>query len=81
MVIGSLPFLGLVVPNLVSMFRGDDLRSNLPWVCMVGVWIVGACDIIARIVIAPFEVPVSLVLGIVGAVVFVILLVRRRRGA
>ncbi len=80
-VIGSLPFLGLVVPNLVSMFRGDDLRSNLPWVCMVGVWIVGVCDIIARIVIAPFEVPVSLILGIVGAVVFVILLVRRRRGA
>ncbi len=80
-VIGSLPFLGLVVPNLVSMFRGDDLRSNLPWVCMVGIWIVGVCDILARIVIAPFEVPVSLILGMVGAVVFVLLLVRRRRGA
>jgi iron complex transport system permease protein len=78
-VVGSLPFLGLVVPNLVSLFRGDDLRSNLPWVCMVGIWLVGLCDIVARVIIAPFEVPVSLILGFVGAVVFVILLVRRRR--
>ncbi|KEP72453.1 iron ABC transporter permease, partial [Microbacterium sp. SUBG005] len=35
-VVGFLPFLGLVVPNLVSMWRGDDARSNLPWVCLGG---------------------------------------------
>ncbi|MDN6510883.1 MAG: ABC transporter permease [Corynebacterium sp.] len=80
-VVGNLPFLGLIVPNIVSMFRGDNLRSNLPWVAMLGMWILIICDIIARTVIMPFEVPVSLILGILGAVVFVFLLVRSRRYA
>ncbi len=80
-VVGNLPFLGLIVPNIVSMFRGDNLRSNLPWVAMLGMWILIICDIIARTVIMPFEVPVSLILGILGAIVFVMLLVRSRRYA
>lgn len=80
-VVGNLPFLGLIVPNIVSMLRGDDLRSNLPWVCLLGVGIVTVCDLIGRIVVMPFEVPVSLILGIVGAVVFVLLLLRQRRRA
>jgi iron complex transport system permease protein len=80
-VVGSLPFLGLIVPNIISMFRGDNLRSNLPWVVMLGMWILILADIFARTVIAPFEVPVSLILGILGAVVFVFLLVRGRRHA
>lgn len=80
-VVGNLPFLGLIVPNIISMFRGDNLRSNLPWVVMLGMWILILADIFARTVIAPFEVPVSLVLGILGAVVFVFLLLRGRRHA
>ena len=80
-VVGNLPFVGLVVPNVVALLRGDDLRSNLPWVCVLGVGLVTACDLVGRIVIAPFEVPVSLVLGIVGAVVFIAMILRgRRRG-
>lgn len=78
-VVGNLPFLGLIVPNMVSMFRGDDLRSNLPWVCLVGIGVVTVCDLISRTIIAPFEIPVSVVLGIVGAIVFVYLIVRRRK--
>lgn len=78
-VVGNLPFLGLIVPNIVSMVRGDDLRSNLPWVCLLGIAIVTVCDIIGRTIIMPFEVPVSLILGIVGAIVFIILLLRQRR--
>lgn len=77
-VVGSLPFLGLIVPNIVSMFRGDDLRSNLPWVCLTGIVVVTVCDLISRTIIAPFEIPVSVVLGIIGAVVFVFLIVRQR---
>ena len=77
-VVGNLPFLGLIVPNIVSMIRGDDLRSNLPWVALLGVGVVTACDIISRVIIMPFEVPVSLVLGSVGAVVFVAMLVSQR---
>ncbi|MBS4210360.1 iron chelate uptake ABC transporter family permease subunit [Bacillus sp. FJAT-50079] len=78
-VIGNLPFLGLIVPNIVSMFRGDDLRSNLPWVCVIGMGTITVCDIISRTIIMPFEVPVSLILGTVGAVVFIAILLRRRK--
>lgn len=79
-VVGNLPFLGLIVPNIVSMFRGDDLRSNLPWVGLLGIGIVTVCDLIGRTIISPFEVPVSVILGIIGAIVFVTLIVRQRRG-
>ena len=78
-VVGNLPFLGLIVPNLVSMIRGDDLRSNLPWVCLTGIAIVTVCDLIGRTIIMPFEVPVSVILGVVGSIVFVALLLRQRR--
>jgi iron complex transport system permease protein len=78
-VIGNLPFLGLIVPNIVSMYRGDDLRSNLPWVCVLGMGTITLCDIISRTIIMPFEVPVSLILGTVGAIVFIVILLRQRR--
>lgn len=80
-VVGNLPFLGLIVPNIVSMIRGDDLRSNLPWVCLLGIAIVTVCDLIGRTIIMPFEVPVSVILGIVGAAVFIFLLLKQRRHA
>lgn len=78
-VVGALPFLGLIVPNVVSMFRGDDLRSNLPWVCLLGIATVTICDLIGRTIISPFEMPVSVILGVIGAVVFVYLIVRSTR--
>lgn len=78
-VIGALPFLGLVVPNLVSMVRGDDLRTNLPWVVMAGVWTVIVCDVLGRTLIAPFEIPISLILALVGAAGFLTLLLRQAR--
>ncbi|MBO0899432.1 iron chelate uptake ABC transporter family permease subunit [Cellulomonas sp. zg-ZUI22] len=80
-VVGFLPFLGLVVPNVVSLLRGDDLRSNLPWVCLGGIALVTACDILGRVVRMPFEVPVGMILGLVGAAGFLALVLRvRRRG-
>ena len=78
-VIGNLPFLGLIVPNIVSMYRGDDLRSNLPWVCVTGMGIITLCDILSRTLIMPFEVPVSLILGTLGAITFVVILIKQRK--
>lgn len=80
-VVGFLPFLGLVVPNVVATLRGDNVRSNLPWVCLGGIALVTVCDIIGRVVRMPFEVPVSMVLGMVGAVVFITILMRGRSRA
>ncbi|APT93043.1 iron ABC transporter permease [Corynebacterium phocae] len=79
-VVGALPFIGLIVPNAVSLIRGDDLRSNLPWVCILGIGIVTLCDLVGRTIIAPFEMPVAVILGLVGAVVFIIMIVRSTRG-
>lgn len=78
-IVGFLPFLGLVVPNLVSMIRGDDLRSNIPWVCVGGTALIVSCDILGRLVRYPFEVPVAMILGVFGAAVFIMLLLRQRR--
>ena len=78
-VIGNLPFLGLIVPNIVSMYRGDDLRGNLPWVCVLGMGTITLCDIVSRTIIMPFEVPVSLILGTVGSITFIVILLRQRR--
>lgn len=80
-VVGSLPFLGLIVPNIVSMVRGDDLRSNVPWVCLLGIGIVTVCDLVGRVIIAPFEMPVSVILGVIGAIVFIIMIVRSARAS
>jgi len=78
-VIGNLPFLGLIVPNIVSMYRGDHLRSNLKWVCVLGMGIITLCDIISRTIIMPFEVPVSLILGTLGSITFITILIKQRR--
>ncbi|MDO5722150.1 MAG: iron chelate uptake ABC transporter family permease subunit [Actinomycetaceae bacterium] len=77
-VVGQLPFLGLLVPNLVALVRGDHLRSNLPWVVVVSIITVTACDILARVVIAPFEMPVGVILSIFGGAVFIFLVLRGR---
>ena len=66
-VVGSLPFLGLIVPNLVSLSMGDNLRTNLPWVCLSGIALVTVTDLLARTIISPFEMPVSVILGVLGA--------------
>ena len=78
-VVGFIPFLGLVVPNLVSMLMGDDLRANLPWVALTGTALLLACDLIGRTVIAPMEVPASVILGVVGAATFITLILRQQK--
>ncbi|SNT44047.1 ABC transporter permease [Rhodococcoides kyotonense] len=78
-VVGFIPFLGLIVPNLVSMILGDDVHKNLPWVAVIGAGLLLICDLIGRIVVAPMEIPASVILGVVGAVVFIVLIVRQRR--
>lgn len=78
-VVGFIPFLGLIVPNIVSMALGDDVRRNLPWVAVLGVGLLLACDLLGRTVVAPMEIPASVILGAVGAAVFVLLVLRQRR--
>ncbi|TQI79118.1 iron complex transport system permease protein [Serratia fonticola] len=80
-VIGVLPFLGLIVPNIVSMIFGDNLRRTVPWVALFGALLVIGCDIIGRLIIHPFEIPVSALLGVLGAAMFLMLIIRGKRHA
>lgn len=72
--VGMLPFLGLVVPNLVSLYIGDNARRSLPWIALLGAGLVLTCDIIGRVVNYPFEIPIGTVLGLVGGGIFLTLL-------
>ncbi|MGY0560626.1 ABC transporter permease [Luteimonas sp. A277] len=79
--VGIIPFLGLVVPNVVSLLVGDNMRRAVPWVAIGGAGFVLACDIFGRLVRAPYEIPISVVVGVAGSGIFLYLLLRRRRGA
>ncbi|MCZ2823076.1 MULTISPECIES: ABC transporter permease [unclassified Modestobacter] len=78
---GMIPFLGLVVPNIISLLIGDNVRRAIPWVAGLGAVFVLACDLIARVVRFPYEIPLSVIVGIVGAALFLWLLLRRRSRA
>lgn len=75
--VGMIPFLGLVAPNLVSMAMGDNVRRTLPWVAVFGAGLVLACDILGRVVNAPYEIPIGTLLGIIGSFLFLYILLRR----
>jgi iron complex transport system permease protein len=76
-VVGTIPFVGLVVPNIMSRFAGENLRHTLPWVAGGGGALVLACDILGRLFRFPYEVPVGTILGVVGAILFLMLLLGR----
>ncbi|MFI0396269.1 ABC transporter permease [Paracoccus jiaweipingae] len=75
--VGMIPFVGLVVPNIVSRLMGDNLRRSLPVVALAGAGLVLGCDLIGRLLVWPYEIPVGTILGVVGAVLFLWLLHRR----
>ena len=80
-VVGNVPFLGIIIPNLVSIYMGDNLRENLPYIALISMLVIIIADLISRTIIAPFEVPVSLILGSLGSISFLILLFRKKVGS
>jgi len=76
LVAGVIPFLGLVIPNLVSLYMGDNIKRTLPVTMFTGAIFLIICDLIAR---ALGEQPISLVVGVVGAVLFLVILLAKRR--
>lgn len=81
MIVGQLPFLGLIVPNLVSYFHGDNLKRNIPLTAMYGAFLVLACDLVSRVIIFPHEMPISIVISILSGVVFIAMLLRGKQSA
>jgi ABC-type enterochelin transport system, permease component len=79
--VGSVPFLGLIVPNVVAMTIGDNMRRSLPWVALLGAGLVLVCDIFGRLIIRPYEMPIGAVMGVIGSLFFLYLLLRRNSRA
>ncbi|MEC7258618.1 MAG: iron chelate uptake ABC transporter family permease subunit [Pseudomonadota bacterium] len=79
--LGAIPFVGLVVPNLVARYTGDNLRAALPLTALTGAALVLAADIAARVIRQPFEIPVAAITGILGSGLFLLLLYRGRARA
>lgn len=78
-VTGAIPFLGLIAPNIVSRLIGDNMRRAVPLVALLGAALVLLSDIVGRLVRFPFELPVSVVMGVIGGVVFLWLLISTAR--
>jgi len=79
--VGMLPFLGLIIPNIVSIYRGDHLRKSLPHTALLGAVFVLACDILGRVIIFPYEISIGLMVGVIGSAIFLFMLIRRGRYA
>lgn len=75
--VGTIPYLGLIIPNIVSMFKGDKIRGSLLDTALFGAVFVLACDIIGRLVIYPYEIPINLTVGVLGSLIFIGLLAHR----
>lgn len=73
-VVGQISYIGLIIPNIVALFKGDKIRGTLIDTALSGALFVLICDIIARSVIKPYEIPIELVVGIVGSIIFIIML-------
>ncbi|EPS8269542.1 enterochelin ABC transporter permease CeuB [Campylobacter coli] len=76
--VGVIPFLGLIIPNLVAIYRGDNLKKNLIYIALCGALFLLICDIISRLVIFPFEMPLSITTGVLGSLIFIFLLLKRK---
>ncbi|TGA68459.1 ABC transporter permease [Aliivibrio fischeri] len=79
MIVGQLPFLGLIVPNLVAQFYGDNLRRNIPLTAIVGAILILACDVVGRVIIFPYEIPISMIISILGGMVFIFFIVKGKQ--
>lgn len=75
--VGPIGFVGIVVPHLVRLLVGVDHRLVLPAAALFGGTFLVACDLVARTVMAPVELPVGIVTAMVGGPFFLWLLVRR----
>lgn len=79
--VGVIPFLGLIIPNVISIFKGDHLQKTLPHTALLGAIFLLICDVLGRMLIYPYEISISLMVGIIGSGIFLYLLFRRRAHA
>lgn len=79
--VGTIPFIGIIIPNIVSMIKGDNIKSTLLDTAMLGSFFLLICDVFGRIIYMPYEIPISVVVGIVGSIIFLFILFRGKKYA
>lgn len=79
--VGVIPFLGLIVPNLVTLYLGDNLKKILSHTALLGAVFVLFCDILGRSLIYPYEISINAVVGVIGSGIFLYFLLKRYRYA
>lgn len=77
---GIIGFVGLMAPHMVRMLVGADYRYLIPTSALLGALILIVCDSIARIIIAPNELPVGIIMYVVGGIFFMVLIKKMRGG-
>ena len=75
--VGNIPFLGLIIPNMVSLYVGDTLKNSLYHTVLMGPIFLLVCDILGRLIIYPFEVSIGMMVGVIGGTLFLIMILRR----
>lgn len=78
-VVGLLGFVGLIVPHITRLIIGADYRFLFPAAVLLGAIVVLICDLLARTLFSPIEIPVGIIMSVLGAPFFLYLL--RSRGA
>ena len=77
---GQISFVGLICPHIARRLWGGDVKILMPRVMLLGSILVLFCDILSRVLFAPFEIPVGIILSFLGAPFFIYLLISRKRG-
>lgn len=77
--VGSIAFIGLIIPNIVSIYYGDDLKHTLFDTALLGGLFLLCCDILSRIIVHPYEVSVSVIVSVIGGAIFLFLLFQKNK--
>lgn len=77
---GLLGFIGLIVPHIARLMVENDNRVLVPACALIGSLFTLTCDILSRILFAPYEIPVGIIMSFLGGPFFIYLLLRQRRG-
>ena len=78
---GMIGFVGLVVPHIARLLVGPDLRKMLPLSMLLGCLLMQLADWVARLIVAPSELPIGIITALFGAPFFVYQLIKQKRGA
>lgn len=74
-IVGQISYIGLMIPNIVSIWKGDHIKGTLVDTALLGAIFLLVCDMFARWIILPYELPIEFIVGIIGSVLFIVMLI------